>query len=210
MHYDNVTISQWSPDGCGWWHKSVPYSVPRRCLPPRRTAHLKQGAMSRAATPPHAYFFFPNLHWTAGVWNRLPGGLTWHVHHFPVQEKCWGGHSQKVFLWSRQTLMLPSYHILCPLSSNSVLFMSLPSLFPCLFVPAFHVISPTPHPCHSRPSACLACSLPTWQRINQPRSSVGLLGLTFVARVPSRKQGAARSLTSEEAGTLMEKTGEWV
>lgn len=102
--------------------------------------------------------------------------------------------------------MLPAHRTLCPLSSNSVLFLSPPSFFPCLFVPAFHVSLCPPI---VATLVCLPVTLARCPHGNVLISQDHLLAARrrHLLRVYHRKLRAVRSLTSEEAATWMKKRG---
>lgn len=103
--------------------------------------------------------------------------------------------------------MLPAHRTLCPLSSDSVLFLSLPSFFPCLFAPAFHVSLCPPI---VATLVCLPVRLARCPHGNVLISQDHLLAARrrHLLRVYHRKLRAVRSLTSEVV-TWMKKRGCW-
>lgn len=122
----------------------------------------KTWTVSNVLTPPHtSNFLFSGR--TVGVCPACKSAcLGGHGTCLPFSGAgTYRGPINREFLWSHQTLMSGAHHTLCPLSSNSVLFLSLPLFLSCLFMPAFHVsLCPLSF---WRSSICLSCCpLPTW------------------------------------------------
>lgn len=209
MHYARVIISQKSPDGSSRWHKSVPYSVACPCLQPLGTAHQKQ-------RPWAVLLRLPILQFTP-FHSRIVGVCP------ACESVSLGGHRTRSPFSSAVRVLGPigrtffslkpsdfdvarSSHFVPTLVQNSVLFLSPPSFFPCLFVPAFHVSLCPPI---VATLVCLPVTLARCPHGNVLISQDHLLASRrrHLLHVYHRKLRAVRSLTSEEAATWMKKRG---